>query len=74
MSGGELVVIVARMIGRSESSRDGWCKVCQGKGLGGGWYRYMIAMRMIATPQLYVSCCMIVCCETMGAGRRGGAG
>ena len=30
MSGGELVMIVARMIGLSESSRDGWFKVCHG--------------------------------------------
>ena len=34
MSGGELVIIVARMIGRSESSMDGWFKVCRGKCLG----------------------------------------
>ena len=36
MSGGELVMVVARMIGRSESSRDGWFKVCQGEVLGEG--------------------------------------
>ena len=37
MSGGELVIIVARMSGRSESSMDGWFKVCQGKVFGEGW-------------------------------------
>ena len=74
MSGGELVMIVARMIGLSELSRDDWFKVYHENVLGEGWYRYMIALRMIATPQLYVSCCMIVCCETMGDGRRGAAG
>ena len=74
MSGGELVMIVARMIGLSESSRDGWFKVCHGNVGGEGWYRYMIALRMIATPQLYVSFCVIVCCETIGDGRIGVAG
>ena len=34
MSGGELVMIVTRMIGRSESSWVGWFKVCRGKCLG----------------------------------------
>ena len=37
MFGGELVIMVARMIGRSESRRDGWFMVCQGKVFGEGW-------------------------------------
>ena len=52
MSGGELVMVVARMIGLSESSRDCWFKECHGNVWGEGWKRYMIALRMIATPKL----------------------
>ena len=37
MFGGELVIIVARMIGRSESRSDGWFTVCQGNVCGEGW-------------------------------------
>ena len=37
MFGGELVMIVARMIGRRASSRDGWVRVCHGNVCGEGW-------------------------------------
>ena len=37
MFGGVLVMSVARIIGRSESRRDGWFMVCQGKVFGEGW-------------------------------------
>ena len=37
MFGGELVMSVARMIGRSESRSDGWFTVCQGNVCGEGW-------------------------------------
>ena len=37
MFGGELVMSVARIIGRSESRRDVWFMVCQGKVFGEGW-------------------------------------
>ena len=37
MFGGELVIIVARMIGRSESRSDGWFTVCHGNVCGEGW-------------------------------------
>ena len=37
MFGGELVIMVARMMGQSESSSDGWFTVCQGNVCGEGW-------------------------------------
>ena len=33
-----------------------------------------MVLRMIATPQLYMSCCRTVCRETMGEGRIGDGG
>ena len=39
MVGGELVMIVARMMGRSESSNDGWYREYHGNVYGEGWKR-----------------------------------
>ena len=37
--GGELVMIVASMIGRSESSKDGWCRESHENICREGWKR-----------------------------------
>ena len=39
MVGGELVMIVARMMSRRESSKDGWFSECQGNVCGDEWKR-----------------------------------